>query len=137
MDYKFVALDGQRYRYVSPPGKLAEGRPRRKRYSLSDVEDFHGIKAGTCARCGQLCQAEKCHLVDFAWGGPDTLENIVPLCSLCHRRGGPDDTRMPIFVPGEEWKTELYLESETWGEYVTFVGMRLLTEPEKCGAVKL
>ncbi len=28
---------------------------------------------------------EKAHLVDFCVGGPNTEDNLVPLCTLCHR----------------------------------------------------
>ncbi|WP_433731159.1 hypothetical protein ACQP2Y_21970 [Actinoplanes sp. CA-051413] len=57
-----------------------------------------------CFRCGWLAPTpddddnpwrrmdswlEKAHLQDHVGGGPDTAENIVPLCAICHR-GMPD-----------------------------------------------
>lgn len=35
---------------------------------------------------------DKCHLVDRCRGGSDELDNLVPLCNLCHKE-------MPQFAP--------------------------------------
>ena len=99
-------------------------RKRRKYFKLSDIEQFHGVTPGTCLRCKVVCRAEKAHVIDFAWGGADCISNIVPLCAMCHHRSSPSDkgvsntTRMPIFVPGEEWKAQMWLQSTSWDEYI-------------------
>lgn len=37
-----------------------------------------------CWRCGYLRACQKCHIVPKSLGGPDSVENIIPLCAQCH-----------------------------------------------------
>ena len=135
---EFDAADGQRYRWEGAPAELAPPGRRRRRFTLEQIEQHHGVPRGTCARCGVVCVAERAHLIDFAWGGPDTLDNIVPLCSICHRRSDPEDGgRMPIFVPGEEWWAQLWLSYANWSDWRNAYALELMLRPLERGAIHL
>lgn len=46
----------------------------------------HGWKGFVCARCGYFGKSVHLHhLVELVYGGDNTPENLIPLCSECHR----------------------------------------------------
>lgn len=71
--------------------------------------NYYGLGEPFCARCHFLAPVqdgegawgraghliERAHLVDRMYGGPDTVDNLIPLCWRCHRS-------MPSFRPGQE-----------------------------------
>ncbi len=64
------------------------------------ILDSHGWRCSACGRAGRL---ELHHVVPWSAGGPDTPENLTPLCRPCHFaehgvKRGPDR---------REWKQEL------------------------------
>lgn len=49
--------------------------------------NYHdGHKRDKCYFCGCGGPLEEHHIIPQRFGGPDTKENIVELCQLCHRR---------------------------------------------------
>ena len=86
------------------------GRPGRWMPSLLKIAQFHGLgDEPFCVRCGYQPPVQtwreaarylqRAHIIDRVYDGLDAVQNIVPLCGLCHRR-------QPIFrdkVPALEW----------------------------------
>ncbi|HWZ15856.1 MAG TPA: HNH endonuclease signature motif containing protein [Mucilaginibacter sp.] len=46
-----------------------------------------------CWRCGYKSKLEKCHIIPHSLGGPDSPDNYVLLCSICHSEGPNIDDR--------------------------------------------
>jgi hypothetical protein len=38
----------------------------------------------SCWACGRIGRVERCHILSYHLGGPDTVENLVILCAGCH-----------------------------------------------------
>lgn len=43
------------------------------------------LKGATCLRCGRGYHLECHHIIALQDGGPDSLENVAPLCHWCHK----------------------------------------------------
>jgi 5-methylcytosine-specific restriction endonuclease McrA len=43
---------------------------------------------GRCLRCGLACDLTVDHVIPLGWGGPNTIENIQPLCRTCNNVKG-------------------------------------------------
>jgi hypothetical protein len=69
-------------------------RPRRMP-PMRAIEEHHGIEHGLCFRCREYRRCERAHVVDHCYHGPDTVDNLVPLCYPCH-------DAMPCFTLEEE-----------------------------------
>lgn len=41
-----------------------------------------------CVRCGSNERLEMDHILAYSKGGPDTVENLQPMCKTCNRRKG-------------------------------------------------
>lgn len=105
-------------RRMPPLRKIAEhwlDRPEWPDYK----GNYIGLGEPFCARCGWLAPVEdgrpdswdragkfldRAHLIDRIKGGLDGVQNLVPLCHLCH------DT-MPSFGPGQEEEAYAWVRS--------------------------
>lgn len=45
-----------------------------------------------CARCGNLAPLTKDHIIPVTQGGPDSIDNIQPLCRSCNSKKGARTT---------------------------------------------
>ena len=43
-------------------------------------------KKGMCQQCGKRGYTEKHHIKSKGSGGDDTLENLIEVCRICHRK---------------------------------------------------
>ncbi|WP_408639329.1 HNH endonuclease [Nocardia yamanashiensis] len=68
----------------------------------SMVEDESGLAIDwaeaheRCWRCGYKAKLERCHIVPDALGGAATPDNLVLLCSRCHREAPNHEN--PIYM---------------------------------------
>jgi hypothetical protein len=57
------------------------------RYYPKDVKNSLAIRSKECCECcGAAITIDKHHILDFASGGENTLENLICLCPSCHRQ---------------------------------------------------
>jgi 5-methylcytosine-specific restriction endonuclease McrA len=86
-------------------------RPPRQIPSLTLIAAFHGLgPVPHCVRCRRTAPGswraasrhlERAHIIDRIFDGLDTEQNLLPLCSSCHRA-------QPGFRPGEEVRALLW-----------------------------
>jgi 5-methylcytosine-specific restriction endonuclease McrA len=62
--------------------------PTWRRLSLAVVQ-----RDGGCVECGSTSGLNAHHVVPRVEGGPDTLENCVALCVVCHGRESAAERR--------------------------------------------
>lgn len=73
-------------------------RPKRRMPPIKRILEYRNIKEPHCQKClvpMRPKHLERAHLIDRFFGGLDGVQNLVLLCSWCHKR-------MPSFCNGEE-----------------------------------
>ncbi len=70
---------------------MIRGTKKRLRLPL-DSEEYRALKRGVlerdgwkCQACGRRDQLEVHHQIGHSQLGPDAADNLIVLCSLCHR----------------------------------------------------
>lgn len=59
----------------------------RKRLTKAERQQVYNMYGGRCAYCGKeiaMKDMQVDHLKPLAWGGEDTMENMMPACRLCN-----------------------------------------------------
>jgi 5-methylcytosine-specific restriction endonuclease McrA len=82
-----------RYQQAHPEKHREQVRLRKARrrsvtpepYDRAEVLASNG---GRCYVCGLAVELEVGHVVPIALGGPDTRDNVVPICSVCNHIAG-------------------------------------------------
>jgi len=81
--------------YVAFYLPVAEVEPRRRTRNLLERRNWEKVKRELlklerrCQLCGAENPLEVAHVIPYSWGGPDSPENLLVLCSNCHRRMVP------------------------------------------------
>ena len=60
------------------------GFPKGKR--IEDPKLIEHVKRLSCTACRKEGPSDAHHVTSRGAGGPDTRENVMPLCRLCHTR---------------------------------------------------
>ena len=86
-----------------------------------------------CWRCGvrrsgTKSKLERCHIIPASLGGPDTVENLVLLCTHCHKEAPNINSKTVMWDWIKATKTELY---------DTFWTLRAFDEVEKLYGVSM
>ncbi len=88
---------------------LTEVQPKRKIRSAKERKNWERVKKeilkleNRCQLCGTETPLEVAHIVPFSRGGSDSIDNLLVLCSNCHRKMAPTE---PIEVrkrKGKYW----------------------------------
>lgn len=72
-------------------GREAEARSKGT-HSNIEWEAMKAMFDGICPRCAKPADLQRDHITPIYQGGPDSIENIQPLCKKCNRSKGPEAT---------------------------------------------
>lgn len=72
------------------------------------------LDADTCWACGRIGQIQRCHIVDYLDGGPNTADNLVLLCAGCH-------SDSESFSPPAFWNWMRHSREHLWVDGITRV----------------
>ena len=76
---------------------LTEVHPKRKVRSAKERKNWEKVKKEIlklekrCQLCGTEAPLEVAHIVPFSRGGSDSIDNLLVLCSNCHRKMAPTE----------------------------------------------
>jgi len=121
--YSFISDIAHRFIQLTKPLfvafylPLVEIEPKRKIRNAAERRNWEKVKKELLnieKRC-QLCGVEKplevAHIIPYSQGGPDSLENLLVLCSNCHRKMVPTEPIGVRKIKGKYWLS--YIEKES------------------------